>query len=189
MGFSSYTGTLATTCTDSPKNAGASSSLPLAAPSASQSIQFKINYQVGTTGSNKINEVSSGILTIAEGSSATLNLQSLTDMFGTAGIVLVRLKKYFFKLLSAIDDSLAGTACSSVTIGNAGSDPHLLNMGGTTPTQTLLGSATTNGDQISYASADADGLAVSATVKNVLVTNNDSGHAAAVFYDLGGSDA
>lgn len=184
--FSSYTGSFTLTVSDSPQAAAPNSALPFGTPANSTTMPLKSSYVIGGNVVKGVNEVASNVLTISASGSATLNLQSLTDMLGTTGVVLVRLKRYVFWLLSANDDATAGTACSAVVIGG-GSNPCLLGMGGTTPTMTLNGNTSDSGDKWCYASTTATGITVGGSSMNVLCTNSDSSHTAALYYNVAGS--
>jgi hypothetical protein len=142
-----------------------------------------IAFKTGTTAAGQINEVGSKIFSIVASGTATVNLQALADVLGQSAD-LVRVKGLMFQLLSATDDSDNGTACSGVTIGNAGTHPFLGFLGGTTPTITLG-----NGEALGWLSPSANGLAVSSTVCNILITNNDGSNAAAVQVTVLGADA
>ena len=83
-------------------------------------------------------------------------------------------------LLNAVQDSVNGTACTGVTVGAAGSNPNLMFLNSTTPTFGLL-----NGDVIAYGTTTAAGITVSSSHCNVLITNTDSGHGAAVLASFG----
>lgn len=186
MSFGAYSGSLTISSSYNPEAAAISSSLDFPPPQVNNTINAKSAHTLGS-GANGINEEAVSILTIAASGSATLNLQSLTDVLGTAAVALTKLKKYLFWLLTAADDTVNGTACSSVTIQGGATNPHTLNLGGTTPTATLYGSSTTVGDKMGWATNSANGITVSPTACNVKVANNDGTNAAAVLYDVGGA--
>jgi hypothetical protein len=142
-----------------------------------------IAFKVGTTAAAQINEVASKIFDISASGTVTVNLQSLLDVLGQT-VVLVRVKGLLFQLLSSADDAENGTACTGVTIGNAGSHPFLGFLGGTTPTITLG-----NGEALGWLTPSANGDAVSSTVCNILITNNDATNPAAVQVTVLGADA
>src|SRR6185312_8003502 len=102
---------------------GPSSGLNFPPISLNNTINAKASHTLGS-GVNGINEEAVNILTIAASGSATLNLQSLTDVLGVASVVLTKLKKYLFWLLTAQDDSVNGTPCSSVVIQGGASNPN-----------------------------------------------------------------
>src|SRR5262245_48340802 len=83
-----------------------------------------IAFKTGTTVTGQINELASKIFNLAASGTTTINLQSLLDVLGTTA-VLVRIKGLMIQLLSATDDPDNGTACSGVTVGNAGSNAFL----------------------------------------------------------------
>jgi hypothetical protein len=142
-----------------------------------------IAFKTGTTASGQINELASKIFPIAASGNTTVNLQALLDVLGQTAD-LVRVKGLLLQLLSTADDPSNGTACSGVTIGNAGTHPFLGFLGGTTPTITLG-----NGEALGWLSPSANGLAVSLTACNLLITNNDGSNAAAVQVTVLGADA
>jgi hypothetical protein len=142
-----------------------------------------IAFKTGTTTSGQINEVASAIFTIAGSGTHTVDLQSLLDVLGQT-VVLVRVKGLLFQLLSTADDSVNGTACSGVTIGAAGSDPFVGFLGGTNPTLTLG-----NGEALGWLSPSANGLPITSSTENVLITNNDGTNPAAVQVTVLGADS
>jgi hypothetical protein len=142
-----------------------------------------IAFKTGTTVTGQVNEVASLIQSVDASGTATINLQSLLDVVGQT-TALVRVKGLLFQLLSPLDDSTNGTACSGVTIGNAGTHPFLGFLGGTNPTLTLG-----NGEALGWLSPSANGLAVTSTTENILITNNDSVNAAAVQITMLGADS
>jgi hypothetical protein len=141
------------------------------------------SYSIGTDEAGRANAGVMGILTIAAGGSATLNLQNLFDLLGNP-VSLVRLKAFRFRLLSTSDDAVAGTACGGVTIGNAPANANALELGSPASVRTLP-----NGGESLYRDPGAGGIAVSASACNVLFTNNDGANAAAVGYELIGATA
>jgi len=160
--------------------AALSSGISFAAPSVQNTVNASRSISFGGNVAGGANSVVNTIVTIAASGTATLNLQSLTDVINGAS-VWVRLKTFVFWLLGTTDDSVNGTTCSSVSIGNAGSNGCPLDMGAIANTRTL----TTNsgyGDWTAYGTNSAAGITVSASVKNVLITNNDSVNAAAVLF-------
>lgn len=182
MALDALTASLQTSFAYNAQKNGPSSGLNFPPNGLQNSINIKTAYTVGGNLAGAINEVVAEILSIAASGSATINLQSLTDVLNLGTVVLVRLKEYLFVLLNATQDSINGTACTQVTIGNAGTNPNPLDFGAATNTKLL-----TNGDQCSYATASAGGITVSGTALNVLVTNNDASHAAALLACFGGA--
>lgn len=165
---------------------GPSSSISFPQTSNNNTITASTTYLLGGNVLSGINEVAVVIQAVAASGTATINLNALTDVVGLAA-VLVRLKSYLFWLLTAADDATNGTSCSSVTVGAAVSNPCTLGMGGTSPTFTLNGGSAGTGDKWGYCTGQAGGITVSGTVKNVLITNNDSVNAAAVLCAFGGA--
>lgn len=120
------------------------------------------------------------VLSIAGSGTTTLDLRSLTDLANRATQAFGRYKFLLFALLSTAQ---GGTACSSVTVGNAASNAHQLFLGGDTMTFTLE-----NGDAILNVKTSAAGKVVDGTNKSVLITNNDAGVAAEVLVIIVGGD-
>jgi hypothetical protein len=180
MAFDNFTGYLQASLNYNASKNGPTSGLNFPATPNGNTLNLKTAYTVGS-GAGQINEIVAEIVTIAASGSATIDLTVLIDILGFAA-ALTKLKEFLFCLLNATQDSINGTACTQVTIGNAGTNPNPLNFGGATMTKLL-----TNGDIDSYATASAAGIAVSGTVKNVLVANNDASHGAAVLACFGGA--
>lgn len=174
MAFDAYTGYLQVSFNYNASKNGPSSSLNLPSPNVANTINLKVSYAIGS-GAGQVNEAITEILTIAASGSATIDLTVLADVLNTSGVALTKLKAFLFALLSAAQDTINGTACSGIVIGNAATNGNKLNMGAVTDTKIL-----TNGDIDSYATASAAGITVSSTAKSVLVTNSDSGVAAGV---------
>lgn len=143
-----------------------------------------LNFSTGTNTAKAANQIASAIYAIAASGNTVINLQSLTNVLGTASVALVRLKGILVRLLSVADDAVNGTACSSVTVGNAATNPNLLFLGGTTPTFTL-----NNGEHLEWSTPGAAGIAVSPSACNLKVLNNDGANAAAVQVSVIGADA
>jgi hypothetical protein len=142
-----------------------------------------VAFTTGTNAAAKVNEIGSKIFSVAASGTATIDLRSLLDVLGQS-VTLVRVKGLLFQLLSTTDDPANGTACSGVTVGNAGSNPNALFLGATSHT-IVLG----NGEAVAWLSPLAAGLTVDTTHRNVLLTNNDPGVTAAVQITVLGADA
>lgn len=166
-------------------NAGLSSGINLAAPGLGNTVSAKQSFTFGHATANAADETIMLIVTIAASGTATINLYSTTDVMGNATI-LVRIKSFFFWLLGTLDDSLNGTACSSVVIGAAVSAANTLELGGTGPTRTLQTNSGV-GDKSIFISGNAAGITVSNSLKNVLITNEDGVNGAAVMFGGFGS--
>lgn len=149
------------------------------------------SYAFGTDNANTAvggaDEIVSFLQTIAAGGSATIDLKSITNILQQSGVALARLKGYKIRLLAASGkgavDSVNGTACSSVTVGNAASNGNPLEMDSAADTYTIK-----NGGSHQHFDPSAAGFVlVSPTTKNVLITNNDGLVAAAVQVTLIGA--
>lgn len=149
----------------------------------SQGDSVSTSYEFSTDAANDAvggaDELVSFLQSIAPGGSATIDLRSVTNILQQTGIALARVKGYKIRLLAASGrgavDPTNGTACSSITVGNAPSNPHPLEMGATTYTY-----AVGNGGTHQVLDVSAAGVAVTNTSRNVLITNNDVSVAAAV---------
>ena len=149
------------------------------------------SYSFGTANANGpvggADEIVSFLQTIAASGSVTINLQSIMNILQQSGIALVRLKGYKIRLLTSGSngavDSVNGTLCSSITVGNAASNGNPLEMDAVADTYTIK-----NGGSHQHFDPSAIGfVAVSPSSKNVLITNNDAGVAAAVQVTLIGA--
>lgn len=74
---------------------------------------------VATTVLNGADEVYSALIPVGNSATATLDLQNFTDVLGSAGISLVRVKSFQVSLLSSGQNAL-GSACSQIQIGGSG---------------------------------------------------------------------
>lgn len=156
-----------------------------------QGDNVQTNYGLGTANANGVSggadELISFLQTIAAGASATINLQSITNILQQFGIPLARVKGYKMRLLAASGngavDTVNGTACTSVTVGNAGGAPCGLEMTSTTFTFNI-----NNGGSHQHMDPSAAGFVqVTSGAKNILVVNNDGAHAAAFQLTLVGA--
>jgi hypothetical protein len=149
--------------------------------------QFQLSAGIGNTSPNGANELYSAVIQIAASGTATINVQSFTDVLGQTGAAsaMARLKTMKMWLLgtgqTSPDGSVSGTACSGITVGNAGSNPHPMFLTVAATTFTL-----NNASSISWDDGSANGVPASATVKNILITNLDASNAANVVLTIGG---
>lgn len=149
------------------------------------------SYNFGTDNPNAsvggADEIVSFLQAIAPGGSVTINLRSIVNILQQSGVALARLKGYKIRLLAASGqgsvDSVNGTACSSIQVGNAAADGNALELGAVAYTYRI-----NNGGCHQHFDPSAAGFAtVSNTAKNVLITNNDGSVAAAVQVTLIGA--
>jgi hypothetical protein len=82
--------------------------------------KYSLANTVGNAVAGGSDEYASYILTINASSLATVNFSSITNIMQQTGVSLARIKAYSIQLLSVANDSVNGTACSSITIGNLG---------------------------------------------------------------------
>ena len=149
------------------------------------------SYEFGTANANGAvggaDELVSFLQVIAPGGTATINLQSVTNIMQQAGVALARLKGYKIRLLAASGkgavDSVNGTACSSISVGNAPSNGNTLELGAAAQTFTVR----SGGSHQHFDPSAAGFVTVSPTTKSVLITNNDGDVAAAVQVTLVGA--
>jgi hypothetical protein len=119
-------------------------------------------------------------VTIAANTTFTVNLKNYTDPNGNAGQAMAHVKGYYIENLSTANGGPT-TPATSVTVGG-GSNPCVLDMGGTVPVFNML-----PGDlPKQWATNSPTGIAVSNTTCNVLITNNDLANAAQVLYKFDG---
>jgi hypothetical protein len=146
----------------------------------------KLSLGNGVTNTTSLgaDELYVSLVTAAASGSVTITISNITDACGQTGIAFARLKYWRFQLLSLSDDSVNGTACSSVIIGNAASHPFGFTFGGATNTFQIY-----NGDIWEYATVSATGIAVtSGSNDQIKFANQDSSHAMAMLVILcGGS--
>lgn len=126
------------------------------------------------------------LYTIAASGSTTIDLTSVTDLAGSTA-TFARLKAWRIHLLKATEtapDGTAGTACSSILVGNAASNAHLLGLSvvlnGASGGSPLPAKTINNGGCWSDSDDSAAGLVVDSSHKNVKILNNDSGVSAQV---------
>jgi hypothetical protein len=153
-----------------------------------QSGSIQTTYTVGTNNANNASgggdEFISYLININASSNTTVNCTALTNVMQQTSVSFVRIKGYTIRLLSATNDSVNGTAAVSITVGGAGSNQQNLELGGNTNTYTL-----NNGGMHMHFDPSSNGFAaVNTTLKNILITNLDSGLVACVQLTLiGGS--
>lgn len=126
--------------------------------------------RVANASAGGANQLGSFITTVAGSGAATVSLNSYTDILQRSGTLIVRLKGYIIRLLSVVDDSVNGTACTSITVGGAASNACPLEMGAGSFTFNVK-----NGGVHAHTDDSAEGMvAVSAGACNVKFLNNDT---------------
>lgn len=124
----------------------------------------------------------SAIYTIAASGNTTVDLTTFTDVLQRAAQSFARVKYIEFWLQTAADNpSTPGTNASQVTVGAAGSNPFVMELGGTSPTKILK-----SGEFGVWGTRGATGLTVSGTNKSILITNNDASLSAVVQVTIAG---
>lgn len=118
-------------------------------------------------GALAFNEIYCAVRTLAGGASETLDLYGgLTNEIGDT-INFARIKSISIELLTT-------TTASSITVGNAASNPWTGPLGGTTPTITIR-----NGGFFAASCSDATGFTVTnASADSLKVLNNDGSNTA-----------
>lgn len=159
--------------------------------SLNQGDNVQTSYSIGTAVANNISgggdELVSFLQVIAPSGSATINLVSITNILQQFGLPLARVKGYKVRLLAQSGngavDSVNGTACSSVTVGNAGTNPNALEMSNVTYTYNLG-----NGGSHQHFDPSAVGFSlVTGAACNIKVQNNDGVNSAAFQLSLVGA--
>lgn len=165
-----------------------------ALPQVSNGVNFskKSNYPTtGTTSANEANQCSCTLYSISASSSTTIDLSAaVTNIVNSSTSTFARIKSIMIQLLSTTDDSVNGTACTSITVGDAASNQWI--------SQSLSGGLSTATSQIDIANGgfciplscdNANGTPVGSSYKSFKIVNNDSGHAAAVAISVIGADS
>jgi hypothetical protein len=129
------------------------------------------------------------LLEVAPSGTYTVNLKSVVDVLGQTLTSMVRLKYLEWTLVSvaqatAAGDISMGSACTQVTIGNAGANAHQTFLGADTHTVVL-----TSGRTVLMNDPSGAGLAVDATNRDILITNNDAAAAAKVLMVAAGGSS
>lgn len=115
------------------------------------------------------------LLTLTASSSSTVDLTAMTNVLAQATVSIARIKAFQFQLLSVAQDSVNGTACSSISIGNAATNQQLLNLNATSSLYTVY-----TGGSWSYSDQTAGGFVVDGSHLNLKFLNNDAGVAAKI---------
>src|SRR5208283_2018011 len=121
----------------------------------SLSKKITLGNSVTNTTAGGADELYASLLTPAASGAVTLTLSSLVDACGQTGLSFARVKYLRVHLLSVADDSVNGTAASSITVGNAASHSCAMFLGGTTQTFTV-----NNGGVIAYGDPGGTGIAI-----------------------------
>lgn len=148
------------------------------------SSQFTKKGSVGTSAANAAagggDELVSFIQTIANSANMTIDLTNTTDILSNANTNLARVKGIVVRLLSTSDDSVNGTACSSVTVGAAAANPFFSQAHSGWLASNTATLDVPNGGAYGFITPSANGVLVDSTHKNIFIVNNDAGNPAAV---------
>ena len=123
--------------------------------------------------------VYSAITSISASSNASIDLTSVTDVMGTTGQTFVRVKSIRIRLLSATDDSVVGTAASSVTLDNTVTNALSAQSHSGWFSNAAEGGANgskfdfPNGCDLAYSVVGAAGIVVDSTHRLLKFINND----------------
>lgn len=125
-------------------------------------------------------EVFSYIISIAGSGTATLDLTNQTDVLNVASVSLARVKDVQFQLLSTTDDTVNGTTCTSVTMGNNGSNDWVSQSHNGWFLTNTSNFDLPNGSLMRFSTPSATGNVVDSTHKIIKFTNNDSTNTAKI---------
>jgi hypothetical protein len=179
MAIGTLSAQLSSGLTVNAQNAGASTVYSGVTASVTINQQFKNSTASNNNVAGGSDQSCSFIQIIAASGNATLDLTNMTNILGTAASGFARLKMYMAELLSAAQDSVNGTTCTSVTLGNAGSNINTLEFG--TANTTFTYNINNGGCHGPIWDTTAAGFVlVDGTHKNVKIVNNDATNAAAI---------
>lgn len=132
------------------------------------------------------NELISFVQSISASSSATIDFTSLTNILAATGVSLARIKGVLIRLLSVAQDSVVGTTCTSVTVGNAASNTWTSQSGTSGPGTNTSVQVIKSGGWYGFGDESAGGTLVDASHKNLKITNDDGTNTAKVQISLVG---
>lgn len=137
--------------------------------SSSEQLTDTETFTLGTA-ADQAQNVATAIIDVTASGTTNVDLTALTSVVGDANMTVARVKLFCLELLAVAD---GGTACSSVTVGNAASNAWAWILSVATTTYPLK-----NGDWVAWKSSDATGVVVDSTHKVIKVLNNDAVNAA-----------
>ncbi len=154
---------------------------------------FSKKISLGTTVANSAStgsdEVYSAITTVTTSNTATLNLQSITDIMQTTGVTLVRVKSIMIRNLSTTDDSVNGGGATSITVGTSVANGLQSNGGKGWFSNPASAMDVANGDVIYWGTTGTTGVSVTATNSILKITNNDAVNTAKVQITVAGGSS
>jgi hypothetical protein len=139
-------------------------------------MQKRISYTTGN-GTSQANLAYAAQLSLGNSANTTIDLTAIIDVL-TANGTFARAKAVMFYLPSTADDSTNGCDARSVLFGNATANQAFTDatngfLAGTNPQVRVM-----NGGFAAFGVGNATGSNVSASLKNLKVTNEDSGNTA-----------
>ncbi len=154
---------------------------------------FAKKISLGTTVANSASggsdEIYSAITTVTTSNTATLNLQSITDIMSTTGVTLIRAKSILIRNLSTTDDPVSGGGASSITVGTSVAN-GLQSSGGkgwfSNPASAF---DIANGDLLYWGTTGTTGVSITTTNNLIKITNNDAVNNAKVQITVAGGSS
>ncbi len=126
-------------------------------------------------------QLQSEVLTIAASGNTVVNLAAtFTNIVNVENATWARIKSVTIRLLSVADDSVNGTNCASITVGNTGANGWTSQAGSGWFNNVSSSMDVPNGGVLAFGVPNAAGVAVDATHKLLTIVNNDNAVAAAV---------
>lgn len=194
--ITSVTGNLVATSTWSASQTQSGGSTAQPAIQSNGNTIARASFTSTGSGANSINQVAVKVYSIGASSSTTIDLSAaIRNVVNASDATFARIKSITITLLTSTTtsgnyDATQGTACTSITIGNAASNAWISvsnrgGFGGTTFTFDIP-----NGGSMSWSVDNANGFAItSGSNCNLKILNNDASVAAAVQLTLLGADA
>ena len=144
------------------------------------SVRRSTTYTYGTSGADTIDQATTFIFTATNNTTTRLDLSTASgsayspnpplNMVGESSPAFTKIKWMMMELLSTTQDTTNGTACSSVTISPAGSNPITTSPLGSAKTYTM-----TNGDKWVCEKHNSGGITVAnGSADGFDVLNNDA---------------
>jgi hypothetical protein len=170
------------------QGAAAASSLGALSNGATVSVKNAVGTSSGNAAVGGGDEAAAFLTTISASGDASINLTSLTDILGTSAVSLARVKDLSVNLLSEAQDATYGTNCTSITLGDSGTDDWVTQShgGGLGATSTF---DLPNGGNLAASFPTAAGNVVDGTHKYLYVVNNDASNAAKVLTVIAGGSS
>lgn len=126
------------------------------------------------------------IQSIGASASVSIDLTALTDVMQTAGVSLARVKTILIRLLNVADDSVVGTAASSITVDATITNGLTSQSGSGWLTNSTSKFDVPSGGFVAFGTVTAAGVLVDGTHKILKLTNNDGALTAKVQITIDG---